>query len=222
MGIVAAFDKQLFYNQASKYCVFRVKTADIMVPQNARSPYRFSDHLIRFVAVGYDLPQTDAVQMEMEGKWVNGKYGLQFQVEGWQEVVPATLEGIHGYLSSGLIKNIGERTADAIVRRFGLSSLDVIENEPERLLEIRGITPDRLEEIKTGYAESKALRDLMTILAPFKVTPATAMRIYDHFGPAGIPLLRKSPYRLCQISGFGFKRVDAIVQKSGGDLLDPM
>ncbi len=222
MGIVAAFDKQLFYNQASKYCVFRVKTADIMVPQDARSPYRFSDHLIRFVAVGYDLPQTDAVQMEMEGKWVNGKYGLQFQVEGWQEVVPATLEGIHGYLSSGLIKNIGERTADAIVRRFGLSSLDVIENEPERLLEIRGITPERLEEIKTGYAESKALRDLMTILAPFKVTPATAMRIYDHFGPAGIPLLRKSPYRLCQISGFGFKRVDAIVQKSGGDLLDPM
>ena len=83
MGIVAAFDKQLFYNQASKYCVFRVKTADIMVPQDARSPYRFSDHLIRFVAVGYDLPQTDAVQMEMEGKWVNGKYGLQFQVEGW-------------------------------------------------------------------------------------------------------------------------------------------
>ena len=222
MGIVAAFDKVLFFNQASKYCVFRLKTADIMIPQEARSPYHFSDHLIRFSVVGYDLPQTDAIQMDLEGQWVKGKYGLQLQVERWHEVIPATVEGIRGYLSSGLIKNIGEKTAEAIIQRFGISSLDVIENHPERLLEIRGITEDRLEEIKKGYAESKALRDLMTILAPFKVTPATAMRIYEHFGPGGIPLLRKSPYRLCQISGFGFKRVDAIVQKSGGDLLDPM
>ena len=222
MGIVAAFDKTLFYNQASKYCVFRLKTADIMIPQEARSPYHFSDHLIRFSAIGYDLPQTDAIQMELAGQWVNGKYGLQLQVESWNEVVPPTIEGIRGYLSSGLIKNIGEKTADAIIQRFGIKSLDVIENHPERLLEIRGITEDRLEEIKTGYAESKALRDLMTILAPFKVTPATAMRIYEHFGPGGVPLIRKSPYRLCQISGFGFKRVDAIVQKSGGDLQDPM
>ena len=193
-----------------------------MIPEDARSPYRFSDHLIRFSAVGYDLPQTDAIQMNLEGQWVNGKYGLQFQVERWNEVIPPTIEGIRGYLSSGLIKNIGEKTAEAIIQRFGIRSLDVIENHPERLLEIRGITAERLEEIKAGYAESKALRDLMTILAPFKVTPATAMRIYEHFGPGGIPLIRKSPYRLCQISGFGFKRVDGIVQKSGGDLQDPM
>ena len=222
MGIVAAFDKSLFYNQASKYCVFRLKTADIMIPQDARSPYHFSDHLIRFTAIGYDLPQTAAIQMDLEGQWVNGKYGLQLQVERWNEVIPPTIEGIRGYLSSGLIKNIGEKTAEAIIQRFGVRSLDVIENHPEQLLEIRGITKDRLDEIKSGYAESKALRDLMTILAPFKVTPATAMRIYEHFGPGGIPLIRKSPYRLCQISGFGFKRVDAIVQKSGGDPLDPM
>lgn len=120
------------------------------------------------------------------------------------------------------MKGIGEKTADAIVQRFGLESLDVIENHPRRLLEIRGITEERLEAIKNGYAESKVMRDLMTILAPFKVTPAAAMKIYQHFGPGGVALLRQSPYRLCQVSGFGFKRVDAIVQKSGGDLHDPM
>ena len=92
----------------------------------------------------------------------------------------------------------------------------------ERLLEIKGITEERLEDIKTGYAESKAMRDLMTLLAPFKVTPVTALKIYEHFGPDGVKLLRQSPYRLCQVSGFGFKRVDAIVQKSGGDPRDPM
>ena len=222
MGIVAAFDKVLFYNQASKYSVTRMKTADIMIPNDARAPFHFGDHLIRFTAVGYDLPQTDAIQMELNGQWVNGKYGLQLQVEGWNEIIPPTIEGIRAYLSSGLIKNIGEKTADAIIARFGADSLNMIENHPERLLEIRGITEERLEEIKNSYAESKALRDLMTILAPFKVTPATAMRIYQHFGPGGVPLIRQSPYRLCQVSGFGFKRVDAIVQKSGGDLHDPM
>ena len=222
MGIVAAFDKVLFFNAASKYTILRMKTADIMIPQEARSPYTYRDHLIRFTAVGYDLPQTDAVKMEMDGIWEKGKYGCQLQVEQWREIVPPTLEGIRGYLSSGLLKGIGEKTADAIVQRFGVDSLYVLENQPERLLEIRGITEERLEEIKTGYAESKVMRDLMTLLAPFKVTPTTAMKIYQHFGLGGVSLLRESPFRLCQIPGFGFKKVDAIVQKSGGDLHDPM
>jgi len=222
MSIVAAFDKTLFSNPASRYAVLRLKTADIMIPQEARSPYRYQDNLIRFTAVGYDLPQTDAVKMELEGSWVKGKYGCQLQVERWHEIVPATIEGIRGYLASGLLKGIGEKTADAIVARFGVDALNVLEKHPERLLEIRGITEERLEEIKAGYAESKVMRELMTLLAPFKVTPTTAMKIYQHFGGVGVELLRKSPYRLCQVPGFGFKRVDAIVQKSGGDPHDPM
>lgn len=222
MSIVAAFDRVLFCNPASKYCVLRLKTADLMVPEDARSPYSFSDHLIRFVAVGYDLPQTDAIKMELEGTWTNGKYGCQLQVDKWHEIVPPTIEGIRGYLSSGLLKGIGPKTAEAIIQRFGVQSLYVLEHQPDKLLEIRGITEERLEEIKTGYAESKAMRDLMTLLAPFKVTPTTALKIYEHFGPGGVELLRESPFRLCQIPGFGFKRVDAIVQKSGGDLHDPM
>ncbi len=222
MSIVAVFDRVLFCNTASKYCVLRLKTADMMVPEDARSPYTYSDHLIRFVAVGYDLPQTDSIKMELEGTWTKGKYGCQFQVDKWHEIVPPTIEGIRGYLSSGLLKGIGPKTAEAIVQRFGVQSLYVLEHQPDKLLEIRGITEERLEEIKTGYAESKVMRDLMTLLAPFKVTPNTAMKIYEHFGPDGVKLLRESPFRLCQISGFGFKRVDAIVQKSGGDLHDPM
>ena len=222
MGIVAAFDKTLFSNPASKYCVLRLKTADMMVPQEARSPYHYHDHLIRFTAIGYDLPQTDTIKMELEGEWVNGKYGPQLQVTSWSEVIPPTMEGIRAYLGSGLLKGIGPATANLIVGRFGTDSLNIIEHHPERLLEIRGITEEKLKEIKNGYAESKVLRDLMTLLAPFKITPATAMKIYQHFGPDGVALVRKSPYSLCQMPGFGFKRVDAIVQKSGGDPADPM
>ena len=220
--MIAAYDKTLFYNEASKYCVLRLKTADPMIPEDARDKYKFSDHLIRFVAVGYDLPRTSAIKMELEGNWVDGKHGKQFQVDVWHEQVPPTIEGILGYLSSGLLKSIGPKTAGEIVQRFGTDSLDVIEHHPERLLEVKGITEEKLEEIKAGYAESTAVRDLMTVLSPFKLTPKTAMKIYEHFGPDGAALLRKSFYQLCQISGFGFKKVDAIVQKSGGDLHDPM
>ncbi len=134
MNIVAAFDKTVFCNPASRYAVLRLKTADIMIPQEARAPFHFHDHLIRFTAVGYDLPQTDAVKMELEGTWINGKYGPQFQVERWKEIVPPTIEGIRGYLASGLLKGIGEKTADAIVSRFGADALNVLEQHPERLL----------------------------------------------------------------------------------------
>lgn len=222
MGFVAAFDRVLFYNEASRFAVLRMKTADRMVPEDARSPYRYHDHLIRFTAVGYDLPQTDTVKVELTGEWQEGKYGRQFQVTQWREVVPPTLEGIRAYLSSGLLRGIGPKTAEAIVQRFDLRSLEVIEKTPDQLLEIRGISEERLEDIKAGYAESKIVRDLMTILAPFKITPNTAIKIYQFFGPNNVGLIRESLYHLCQMPGFGFKRVDAIVQKSGGNLHDPM
>ena len=118
MNITAAYDKTLFVNEASKYCVLRLKTADRMIPEDARDRYKFADHLIRFVAVGYDLPRTSAIKMELEGTWAESKYGQQFQVERWQELVLPTIEGILGYLSSGVLKGIGSKTAEDIVRRF--------------------------------------------------------------------------------------------------------
>ena len=88
MSIVAALDKVLFFNASSKYSVLRMKTEDSSVPTEARSPYRYHDHLIRFTAVGIELPQTDTVKIEMDGEWKDGKYGLQLQVDHWQEIVP--------------------------------------------------------------------------------------------------------------------------------------
>ena len=144
MSIVAALDKVLFFNASSKYSVLRMKTEDSSVPTEARSPYRYHDHLIRFTAVGIELPQTDTVKIEMDGEWKDGKYGLQLQVDHWQEIVPPTLEGVRNYLASGLLKGIGEKTADAIIEKFGVNALEILEHQPDRLLEIRGITKERL------------------------------------------------------------------------------
>lgn len=216
MGYVGTYDRTIFYNPGNKYCIISVKTSDQSVPQQARSAYRHRDNMIRFIAVGYELPQTDKVSMILDGEWENGKHGVQLQVDKCEEIVPQTKEGVYGYLSSRLIKGVGEKTAALIVNRFGADALRVLENEPERLLEIRGITPDKLEDIKASYAESRCVRDLMILLTPFNVTPVTAMKIYEHFGSHSVDILQKNPYELCQVSGFGFKRVDAIVRK--GDL----
>ena len=222
MGIIATYDGKIFHNPSNKFCIVIVKTADTSVPEQARDKRRYKDHLIRFTAVGYEIPMTDAVELELEGEWVNGKYGMQLQVEQWREVVPKTKEGVLGYLGSGLIKGIGEKTAAEIVAKFGTNTLDVLEKHPERLLEVRGITENKLEDIQASFAESRALRDIMTLLAPFKLTPKTALKIYQHFGPACLDILKKSPFELCQIPGFGFRRVDAIVRKTDNRPRDPM
>lgn len=88
MGFVAAFDKEIFYNPATRYAVLQLKTADMMIPQEARSPYKYSDHLIRFTAVGYDLPRNDTVKMDLDGAWVNGKHGVRFEVAQWKKFCP--------------------------------------------------------------------------------------------------------------------------------------
>ena len=222
MGIIATYDGKIFHNPSNKFCIVIVKTADTSVPAQARDKRRYGDHLIRFTAVGYEIPMTDAVELELDGEWVNGKYGMQLQVEQWREVVPKTKEGVLSYLGSGLIKGIGEKTAVEIVAKFGTNTLDVLEKNPERLLEVRGITENKLEDIRTSFAESRALRDIMTLLAPFKLTPKTALKIYQYFGPACLDILKKSPFELCQMPGFGFRRVDAIVRKTDSRPRDPM
>lgn len=90
-----------------------------------------------------------------------------------------------------------------------------MENQPERLLEIKGITPDKLADIQNSYVESRCLRDLMVLLSPYQITPVTATKIYEHFGAKSVEILQNNPYELCQVSGFGFKRVDAIALKNG-------
>ena len=222
MGYRCIYDQTIFYNPINRFSVIRVKTDDTSVPEGARDTYKYRDHLIRFTATGFDLPQSDAVSLELTGEWVKDeKHGPQLQVEHCHEIIPPTLGGVRGYLASGLIKGIGDKTAQAIVDRFGVKALEVLEHSPEQFLEIKGITEERLEEIKASYAESHVLRDLMTFLAPFQVSPGTAMKIHQSLGANSLSILRESPFELCRFSGFGFKKVDEIAQKAGGRIDAP-
>lgn len=130
MSYMGTYDRTIFYNPVNKYCIISVKTDDQSIPQQARNAYKHRDRLIRFVATGYELPQTDKVSMVLEGEWTTGKHGYQLQVEHCEEIVPQTKEGVYGYLSSRLIKGVGEKTARLIVDRFGADALRVLENTP--------------------------------------------------------------------------------------------
>ena len=217
-GCRVTYESTIFYNEANKFSIIVVKTNDPRIPLQACNGRYYGDRMLRFTAVGYELPRTKAVELELDGEWVENKYGYQLQVEQWQEIVPQTADGLLAYLGSGLIKGIGPKTAEDIVATFGPDTLNILDNSPEKLLQIRGITEGKLKDIEESYAESRVLRNLMSLLGPFKITPATALKIYQHFGPACVDILKKCPYDLCQISGFGFKRVDGIVRKTDNRL----
>ena len=102
-------------------------------------------------AVGYFLPTTKGIRYDMQGRWERGKHGDQYTVTKFEEVVQPTETGIIAYLSSGYIKGIGEKTARRIYEHFGDKALDILDREPKRLLEVRGISPKKLERISDSY-----------------------------------------------------------------------
>lgn len=223
MECTVTYEKTIFKAADTGYCVCQFKTDDKSVPDKARRVRSCPDKKTRFTATGYGLPETGSIEFILSGDWKEDKkHGCQFAVQEWQEIIPKTTDGIQAYLACGLIKGIGEKLAEAIVTRFGADTLRILEQEPERLLEIRGITEGRLADIKESYAESHGLRDLMTFLAPYGITPKTALKIQQEFGGGCLEIIRKQPFTLCRIPGFGFKRVDAIARKTTCRPNDPM
>ncbi len=218
----ARYERTIYHDPVRDFCILRMKTADTDIPAEARSGYRYKDHYIRFTVTGYGLPRNEAVEVMLDGEWETNKHGCQLKAGQWEEIIPRTIEGVRAYLGSGLIKGIGEKTAADIVERFGADALDILEKSPELLLEIRGITEGRLEDIKESFAQSRNIRNLMTYLAPFNVSPATVRRIQAFFGPSAPSVVREKPYELCRIPGFGFVRVDEIARKTGCRPNDPM
>ncbi|MDO4277064.1 MAG: helix-hairpin-helix domain-containing protein [Eubacteriales bacterium] len=213
---------KIFLNEENGYTIAVYVTEDPSVPLAARDKYLAAKKTIAFTAIGYGLPLTDQIELEMEGNWENSDHGLQFKVENFMEIVPRTKEGILGYLSCGAIKGVGPKMADAIYMKFGLNTLEVMENTPEELLKIRGISEKKLAGIKESFGKNKVFRELMTFLAPYHVTPKKVTMILQQFRDESIHIVRNRPYMLCAVKGFGFLTVDAIGRQNFNALNDPM
>jgi exodeoxyribonuclease V alpha subunit len=155
--------------------------------------------------------------LRMEGRWgSHPQYGKQFTVENYTTVLPATVQGIRRYLGSGLIKGIGPKIAERIVDHFGTGTLDVIEQEPKRLIEVPGLGPKRTRMIGAAWEEQKAIKEVMVFLQGVGVSTSIAVRIYKKYGDASISVVKNQPYRLAaDVWGIGFLTADRIAQAVG-------
>lgn len=214
--------RKIFQNEENGYTVALFSTLDQEVPLSARDKFWAEKKIIAFTAKGYDLPLTDEIEIEMEGEWETNSHGTQYKVETFLEVVPRTREGILGYLSCGSLKGIGPKTAERIVDRFGLDTLEVMEKYPQELLKIQGISQKKLDRIVDSFGKNKVFRELMTFLSPFHVTPKKANMILQKFRDQSVEIIRKQPYILCSVKGFGFLTVDAIARQCCAATNDPM
>jgi len=161
--------------------------------------------------------------LRLQGRWtVHPQYGKQFEIESYTVQMPATIEGIRKYLGSGLIKGIGPVTAERIVNHFGLETLDVIEREPERLIEVPGVGKKRVEMIKRAWEEQQAIKEIMLFLQAHGVSTGLAVKIYKAYGDASISVVKNQPYRLARdVYGIGFLTADKIAQAIGIAHNDP-
>lgn len=150
-------------------------------------------------------------------------HGQQFEVKRYQVEAPADILGITKYLGSGLIKGIGPKYAARIVEKFGVETLNVIDQSPEQLLEIQGLGAKRLEMIRTCWSEQKSIRDVMIFLQTHGVTPTYAQKIFKVYGAQSIDKVKANPFQLARdIFGIGFKTADVIAQKLGFDASSDM
>lgn len=195
-------ERIVFHNEENGYTIFRLR------------PEKKPD---TETLVGVMQSPQAGTQITAKGRFtVHPKFGRQLQMESYVEERPSSAEGIRAFLASGCIKGIGPKWAEKIVKQFGAESFSVLDNEPDRLLEIPRFGQKRLEAVKISWAQHKGVRELMVFLQEYGIGPSFAFRIYKHYEKHAIEIVRQNPYRLAMdIFGIGFHTADMLAMKLG-------
>jgi len=197
----------VFRNEENHYTVARFRPND--------SGRLFRDDLTTIVGT---LPGVQVGELlSVDGEWEKDpKYGRQLHVTTFVQRLPASPEGIMRYLGSGLIKGIGPKKAERIVAQFGEQTLAIIEQQPERLSEVKGISARDREQIIASWAEQNEVKELHLFLQSHDVSMNLATRIYKQYGQESIKVIRENPYKLAaDVNGIGFRTADEIAVKLG-------
>ena len=201
--LVGILERIVFENAETGYTIARLTSRD------------YPTELI--TVVGNLAAASAGESLALSGEWVNNpQYGRQFKIEGYETVLPATVVGLRKYLGSGMIKGVGPVMAARIVNKFGMDTMDVIEQAPEKLREVQGIGKKRVDTIKEAWAAQREIKNVMLFLQSNNVSTAHAVKIYKTYESDAIPIVRENPYRLADdIYGIGFKTADTISQNLG-------
>jgi exodeoxyribonuclease V alpha subunit len=201
-NLSGVIERITFHNLDNGYCVLKV---------------RATGHRELVTVVG-NMPQAIAGEyVSASGEWsIDRTHGQQFKSSELKTTPPHTAEGIAKYLGSGLVKGIGPVYAKKIVATFGDKTLEVIDQSPSFLAQVKGIGPKRLQQIRDGWKETGAVRGIMTFLMSHKIGTASAVRIYKAYGENAVKLVQENPYRLSEdVWGFGFQRADTLAISLG-------
>ena len=218
-------ERVVFHNEENGYTVLRLQP-DAPLPGQSKVQGAPARGLSRdpVTCVGHMAQPQPGVHLKIAGRWqVNARYGRQIHFDMAEEILPATSEGIRLYLASGLIKGVGTELAGRIVEKFGADTIRILDEEPERLREIRGVGKKNFERIHQSWQEHRSIRDLMLFLQPHGITPAYALRIHRAYGAEALAVVRENPYRLAMdIHGIGFVTADAAARKLGFEADSPL
>lgn len=181
------------------------------------------EHNDLVTVVGAFPPTNVGAAVSVRGEWrTDARWGKQLRAVEYNETAPATQEGIENYLASGLVRGIGPVAAKQIVGYFGAATLDVLNEAPERLVEVEGIGPKKAKMIEKAWRGQKEVTAVMLFLQSHNVSTALATRIYKRYGNASVEVLRRDPYQLAdEMEGIGFRTVDKIAAQLGFDPASP-
>jgi exodeoxyribonuclease V alpha subunit len=200
--------KKIFFSEESGYGVFKVTV------KGAKEPAVIVGNL-------FDVNEGDFLEIDGE-EILHPTYGKQIKVRNFKSILPEDKEGIIKYLSSGRIKGLGKKTAEKIVDRFGASTLEVLQGNPDRLREIKGLKKASIEEIKENLRENKMIRELTVKLAPYGIGNETIFKIHKEFGEDAFAVLEQNAYLLIdRVRGIGFRTADTIAMRFGVARNDP-
>ncbi len=175
-----------------------------------------------FTAVGYLPVAEKGRSFTFEGVWKNHSvYGEQFAFSAFHEEMPQTVQGIEGFLASGVMKGIGKKTASSIVHQFGTDTFHIIEQEPERLCEVDGIGQAKAASICEAFRAHREFAQIALLFQQYGISANYAMKLYKVYGADAVKAVEENPYRLVgDIYGIGFRKADQIAEKMGMDKKD--
>ncbi|UCD77375.1 MAG: ATP-dependent RecD-like DNA helicase [Desulfobacterales bacterium] len=201
-------ERVTYFNEANHYTIARLKPSLLDTG---------------VTVVGYLTGVSAGETIKVRGSWeTHPRYGQQFKVKSFDVTLPAEVDGIRKYLASGIIKGIGPSMANRMVKAFGNNTLEIIEKNPEKLLEVEGIGEAKAAMIRSAWQEHHTLRGLMMFLQQMGVQTAYGAKIYKEYGPDAVDFIKQDPYRLAEdIPGTGFLIADTIARKLGIEKENP-
>ena len=172
--------------------------------------------LSSITVVGHYLPIMERMKVDMTGRWKkDAKYGLQFMMESYEDIIEPGKKGIVTYLASGLIRGIGKKLAERIYNTFGDDTLEVLDNDPDRIREVPGISSKRCEQLRDSYMETRSARRIITLLAPLDINAGQAVRLQKDLGIRAEELLKERPYEVFERGLLSFDAADRLAERQG-------